>query len=219
VWVREGLAEYERGTWDPNDLAAVREAVRSNAVPAMSRLQGGEGGSPQLIAGFGHAVFDFIESRAGKAGVRQFLFELRMTADTGADPFKAALQMDRDAFDRAFEVYLRQRLAAAANQEPPVFGDFDANLRVEGSVTAIRWPVADGLACIELWVPIGDGIRRQRWALQCAADAGQKITAALKPGDHVIVTGRLARGITDQRLTLESLTRPADGFAWGAESK
>ena len=43
TWIREGLAEYERGTWDPNDLVLLRDAVRSNAVPAMSRLQGDDG--------------------------------------------------------------------------------------------------------------------------------------------------------------------------------
>ena len=39
TWVMEGLAEYERGIWDPSDLSALRNAVRANAVPALSRLQ------------------------------------------------------------------------------------------------------------------------------------------------------------------------------------
>ena len=217
TWIREGLAEYERGTWDPNDLVLLRNAVRSNAVPAMSRLQGVDGSAPRLVPSLGHAAFDFVESRAGKDGVRQFLFALRKSADTGADPFQAALQMDRDAFDRAFEAYLRQRFTTAANQPPRAGGDLGAVLRVEGEVTAIRWPVAEGLACFELWVPIGDGVRSQRWAIECGTGGAQNVTGALKPGDHVVVTGTVAQGMTAHRLTLESLARPADGFIWRAD--
>ena len=217
TWIREGLAEYERGTWDPNDLVVLRNAVRSNAVPAMSRLQGVDGSAPRLVPSLGHAAFDFVESRAGKNGVRQFLFALRKTADTGADPFQAALQMDRDAFDRAFEAYLRQRFTTAANQPPRARGDLGAVLRVEGEVTAIRWPIAEGLACFELWVPIGDGVRSQRWAIECGTGGAQNVTGALKPGDHVVVTGTVAQGMTAHRLTLVSLARPADGFIWRAD--
>jgi len=90
-------------------------------------------------------------------------------------------------------------------------------LRVEGEVTAIRWPVVEGLACFELWVPIGDGVRSERWAIECVAGGAQKVTEALKPGDHVVVTGTVAQGMTAHRLTLESLARPADGFIWRAD--
>ena len=217
-WIREGLAEYERGTWDPNDLVLLRAAVRSNAVPAMSMLQADDGRAPRLVSALGHAAFDFVESRSGKDGVRQFLFALRKTADSGGDPFQAGLQLDRNAFDRGFEAYLRERFSAAANQSPRSRGELDASLRVEGDVTAIRWSAAEGLACIELWVPVGDGMQRQRWAIECAY-VGQTVTDALKPGDHVVVTGPLARGVTARRITLESLARPADGFAWRAASR
>src|SRR5207344_1133348 len=73
-WIVEGLAEYEHSAWDPSDLAAVREAVRTNTLPKISELSPADRGA---AGGVGHAVFDFIESRWGKAGVRQFLFSLR----------------------------------------------------------------------------------------------------------------------------------------------
>ncbi len=91
-------------------------------------------------------------------------------------------------------------------------------MRVEGDITAVGWPVATGLACIELWVPVG-GEARQLWAVECGTASGQVLIRALKPGDRVVVTGPLARGVTAQRLTLESLTRPADGFTWRAPSQ
>ena len=110
-WITEGLAEYQRGAWDPSDLVALREAVRANAIPKMSGLSG-DGGStdPRLVHGLGHAAFDFIESRWGKPGVRQFIFWLRQAAVNGGDPYQGGLQVRRDEFDQAFERYLRERV-------------------------------------------------------------------------------------------------------------
>jgi hypothetical protein len=218
TWVSEGLAEYERGAWDPSDLAALRNAVRANAVPPLSRLQVDDPGAPRLVSSFGHAAFDFIESRTGKAGVRQFLFALRQTAGTGADPFQAALKLRRDEFDQAFESYLRERFTAVARQLRGSPREQPATMRVEGDITAVGWPVATGLACIELWVPVG-GEARQLWAVECGTASGQDLIRALRPGDRVVVTGLPARGVTAQRLRLESLTRPADGLTWRAPSQ
>ena len=218
TWVMEGLAEYERGAWDPSDLSALRNAVRANAVPALSRLQADDNRTPRLVSSFGHAAFDFIESRSGKAGVRQFLFALRQAQGNGADPFQAGLQLRRDEFDQAFESYLRDRFTAVARQLPASRLEQLATMRVEGDITSVGWPVATGLACIELWVPVG-GEARQRWAVECGTATGQDLIRALKPGDRVVVTGLPARGVTAQRLTLESLTRPADGFTWHAPSQ
>jgi beta-lactamase regulating signal transducer with metallopeptidase domain len=217
TWVLEGLAEYERGAWDPSDLSALRNAVRANAVPALSRLQADDTRAPRLVSSFGHAAFDFIESRAGKAGVRQFLFALRQAAGNGADPFQAALQLRRDEFDQAFESYLRDRFTAVARQLPASRLE-QATTRVEGEITSVGWPVATGLACIELWVPDARAAR-QRWAVECGSATGQELIRALKPGDRVVVTGPPASGVTAQRLTLESLTRPADGLTWRAPSQ
>jgi hypothetical protein len=216
TWVMEGLAEYERGAWDPSDLSALRNAVRANAVPALSRLQADDTRAPRLVSAFGHAAFDFIESRSGKAGVRQFLFALRQAQGNGADPFQAGLQLRRDEFDQAFESYLRDRFAAVARQLPASRLE-QATTRVEGDITSVGWPVATGLACIELWVSV-EGAARQLWAVECGVATGQDLIRALKPGDRVVVTGPLTR-VTAQRLTLESLTRPADGLTWRAPSQ
>ena len=123
----------------------------------------------------------------------------------------------RVTFDRAFEAYLRQRFTTAANQPSRARGESAASLRVEGEVTAIRWPVVEGLACLELWVPRGDDVGFERWAIECSTGGAQRVTEALKPGDHVVVTGPRAQGMTAHRLTLESLARPADGLGWRAD--
>ena len=151
----------------------------------MSRLQADDTLAPRLVSSFGHAAFDFIESRSGKAGVRQFLFALRQAASNGADPFQAALQLRRNEFDQAFESYFRDRFAAASPL-PASRLDQAATTRVEGDITSVGWPVATGLACIELWVPDA-GAARQLWAVECGTASGQDLIRALRPGDRVVV--------------------------------
>ena len=118
-WILEGLAEYQRGAWDPADLAALRAAVRSDNLSAIAVLRA-DGGTtpPRLIQGVGHAAFDYIESRWGKPGVRQFLLGVRQTARSGGDPFATSLQINRDEFERTFDRYLRDRLGRARGPAP-----------------------------------------------------------------------------------------------------
>ena len=217
-WITEGLAEYERGAWDPGDLVALREAVRANAIPQMSGLDGdGDSRNPRLVYGLGHAAFDFIESRWGKSGVRQFIFWLRQTANNGADPYERALQVRRDEFDQAFEQYLRERFARFVGQSQGERFDYRATIQIEGDITAINSPVSAGLACIELWVVAEGGIRR-RWAVECGDETEQDVLRVLRPGDRVIVTGPPARTPAAQRMVMQSLERPSDGFTWRGHS-
>ena len=171
-----------------------------------------------LVQGLGHAAFDFIESRWGKSGVRQFLFGVRQTARNGGDPFDMAFQITRDEFERSFDRYLRDRLAGAA--APALANRFEdgTTVRLEGDITATSTPVAAGLSCIELWVPI-EGGNRQLWGIECGTEPALALVRNLKPGDRVIVTGAPARAPAAQRLALRSLERPADGMTWRAQSR
>lgn len=217
-WIAEGLAEYERGAWDPNDLVVLREAVRANNIPKVSSARGDDtGGDRRLVHAVGHAAFEFIESRWGKGGVRQFLFAVRKIALSGADRFDGAFQISGDEFDHGFEQYLKERFSAAADRSPAPRFDFAASLRVDGEITAVRYPVAAGLACIELWVAV-EGDRRRRWAVECGDAAGEDLMRALRPGDRVIVTGAPARKPGTQRILVQGLERPSDGFTWHARS-
>jgi hypothetical protein len=216
-WIMEGLAEYQRGAWDPDDLVALRSAVRDNAVPKITGLQGEPGTPPRFVYALGHAAFDYIESRWGKPGMRQFLFSLRQTTRNGGDPYQGAFRISRDDFDRSFDEYLRARFAGAANRSPGEKFDYGASLRVEGKVTALRFPVTAGLACIELWVDSSG--KEESWAVECGDAAVRDLFASLKPGDRVVVTGAPPRAPGIQRVALQRLARPSDGSTWSFDSR
>jgi len=128
LWVMEGLSDYERGDWVPADLMMVRDAAVADIVPAMSQLEGyGQGGSPRLVYNLGHAVFEFIEARFGKEGLRQFLFALRKSViGGGEDAYEEAFKMKPDEFDQAFERYLKERFKPFRDRERPI--DYGRNL-------------------------------------------------------------------------------------------
>jgi len=122
LWVNEGLSDYERGQWEPLDLMAVRDAAIADIIPKMTELEGygGGGGPSRLIYNLGHAVFEFIEAKFGKEGIRQFLFSLRKSViGGGEDAYEEALRMKKDEFDQNFERYLKDRFKPFRDKERP----------------------------------------------------------------------------------------------------
>src|SRR5216684_2097336 len=122
LWVNEGLSDYERGQWEPLDLMAVRDAAIADIIPKMTELEGygGGGGPSRLIYNLGHAVFEFIEAKFGKEGIRQFLFSLRKSViGGGEDAYEEALKMKKDEFDQNFERYLKDRFKPFRDKERP----------------------------------------------------------------------------------------------------
>src|SRR5262245_15523914 len=121
LWVNEGLSDYERGQWEPLDLMMIRDAAVADIVPKMTELQGyGNSNNPRLIYNLGHAVFEFIEAKFGKEGIRQYLFALRKSViGGGEDAYEEALRMKPDEFDQAFERYLKERFKPFRDKERP----------------------------------------------------------------------------------------------------
>ena len=121
LWVNEGLSDYERGQWTPIDLMAVRDAAIADIIPKMTQLEGyGTAGPSRLIYNLGHAVFEFIEAKYGKEGIRQFMFALRKSViGGGEDAYEEALKMTKEEFDEAFERYLKERFKPFRDKERP----------------------------------------------------------------------------------------------------
>jgi len=223
-WISEGLAEYERGVWDPDDLVALRDAVRTRAVPQLSALTpevspttlvDGTLANPRLVYALGHVAFDFIEARWGKVGVRQFLFWLRQTAASGGDPYEGALQISREAFDQAFAQYVTDRFARSVGRSVAERDGDRATLSIDGEIFTTKTSVPTGLACLELLVVAEEGIR-QRWGVECVAAEAHDVMQIVRPGDRVRVSGWPAGQPATSRLVMHGLVRPSDGFTWHA---
>ena len=197
----------------------LRDAVRANAIPVVTQLPETPAGSgSRFVPALGHAAFDFIESRWGKPGVRQFLVALRRAATGGGDPYEAAFQMGGNEFSQAFEQYLKTRFNGVAAQGVGDRFDRGSTRRIEGSIVAISFPVAAGLACLELWVG-ADSESGQRWGIECGDTPADDLMRMLKPGQQVIVSGAPARQSDTRRLVLRELVRPSDGFIWAGEPR
>ena len=135
LWVMEGMSDYMRGDWVPVDLMTVRDAAVSDRVPKMSQLEGyGEAGPGRSIYNLGHAVFEFIEAKFGKEGVRGFVFALRKSVIGGGDDaYQEAFQMSPAEFDREFDRYLKERFKAFRDKERPA--DYGLDLSPDGEKT------------------------------------------------------------------------------------
>jgi len=121
LWVDEGLSDFLAGVWRPLDLMEVRDVALADIVPSMTQFdQYGGFASGRVVYNLGHAVFEFIEERWGREGIRQFLFALRRNAiGGGEDPYEEALGLPAQDFDDAFKAYLDDRFDAFRDKERP----------------------------------------------------------------------------------------------------
>jgi len=128
LWVNEGLSDYMTGIWRPIDLMTVRDAAVADIIPKMSELEGyTTTGSVRMIYNLGHAVFEFIESRWGKEGIRQYLFSLRKSViGGGEDAYLEAFRLSPEEFDQEFDKYLKDRFKPFRDKERPA--DYGRNL-------------------------------------------------------------------------------------------
>jgi hypothetical protein len=128
LWVHEGLADYMTGIWRPLDLMAVRDAAVADIIPKMSKLEGySDVGGARMIYNLGHAIFEFIEAKWGKEGLRQYLFSLRKSViGGGEDAYEEAFKISAEEFDTEFEKYLKDRFKPFRDKERPA--DYGRNI-------------------------------------------------------------------------------------------
>ncbi len=127
LWVDEGLADHMTGYWNAFDLMTVRDAAISDNIPAMSEFETVAFASGRLPYNLGHAAFEFIESRWGKEGLRQFLFALRKNVIGGGESaYEEAFRLTAEEFDEQFDKYLKDRFKPFRDKERPQ--DYGKNL-------------------------------------------------------------------------------------------
>jgi hypothetical protein len=128
LWVDEGLADYMAGVWRPLDLMTVRDAAVADIVPRMSQFEGyGNFANPRLVYNLGHMAFEFMESRWGKEGIRQFLFALRKSVIGGSESaYEEAFRISAEEFDEQFQKYVKDRFKPFRDKERPA--DYGRNI-------------------------------------------------------------------------------------------
>ena len=128
LWINEGLSDYMTGVWNPLDMQTVRDAAVTDIVPKVTKLtEYGNYSNPRMIYNLGHAVFEFIESKWGKEGLRQYLFALRKSViGGGEDAYEEAFKLKAEEFDQQFEKYLKERFKPFRDKERPA--DYGRNL-------------------------------------------------------------------------------------------
>jgi hypothetical protein len=153
LWINEGLSDFMTGYWTPLDLATVRDAAVADIVPKMTKMQGyGDFSNPRLVYNLGHAAFEFMESRWGKEGIRQFLFSLRKSVvGSSGGAFEEAFKLKPEEFDQQFEKYLKDRFKPFRDKERPM--DYGRDLapnpektRFTSALTAEPSPTGDLVA-------------------------------------------------------------------------
>ena len=82
-------------------------------------------------------MFEFIEAKWGKEGIRQFMFALRKSViGGGEDAYEEAFKMKPDEFDQAFERYLKDRFKPFRDKERPA--DYGRDLAPNREKTNLR---------------------------------------------------------------------------------
>jgi len=157
LWVAEGLSDYMTGVWRPVDLMTIRDAAIADIIPKMSEMEGyGDTSNPRLVYNLGHAALEFIESKWGKEGMRQFLFALRKGVVGGGEgAYKEAFQLSGEEFDQQFDRHLKARFKPFRDKETPA--DYGRNLapkpektRYGQALTVEPSPSGDLLATVTL---------------------------------------------------------------------
>ena len=137
LWVNEGLSDYMTGVWRPQDLMAVRDAAIADIIPKMSKLEGYSELGARMVYNLGHAVFEFMESRWGKEGIRGYLFALRKAViGGGEEAYEEAFKISAEEFDQQFDKYLKDKFKPFRDKERPA--DYGRNLAPDPEETSFE---------------------------------------------------------------------------------
>ncbi len=106
TWFMEGMASYFAKDEDEKDRMFIRDAVNSDQIPPITRIN--ITGYPAYR--FGHAFFDFVEAEWGKDAVRELVFEFRSFLGRDvAVALRRTFDVEPDDFDLKFRRYLRRK--------------------------------------------------------------------------------------------------------------
>ncbi len=125
LWIMEGYPEYISGEWNASDIQVVRDAILTDNIPYISAEHDIEYPEGRDIARasytIGHAVFDFIDEKYGKAGIRQLWFSTKKATYLGTyDIFMQAFGISEQKFNEEFANWLREKFNPWKEKETPL---------------------------------------------------------------------------------------------------
>jgi hypothetical protein len=210
LWVNEGLSDYLTGIWRPQDLMSVRDAAISDIIPKMTKLEGASELGGRMVYNLGHAVFEFIEDRWGKEGIREYLFNLRKAViGGGEEAYQESFEISADEFDQEFDKYLKDRFKPFRDKERPA--DYGRNFAPDPERTRFR-----GAYTVE---PSPTG---ELFAVASGNSSDRELDIVLVSGKDGKVVSNLTSGF-DQGLGFEYLVTPGDRwvtvpwFSWSPD--
>ena len=100
------------GTWSDEHERLMRNLVASGNVPGLSQLSGsGRFADERLNDALGHAAFDYMEGRWGRASIRRFVNALIVPRVDKT--YDAVFDLTPAEFDAAFRQYAERRFTPA----------------------------------------------------------------------------------------------------------
>lgn len=122
-WVMEGFSEYTTGTWTSWSSLIIRDAVLNDRIPEMSprgHLYSQYPAARDPAYDFGHAIYEFIEHKYGKNGVREFWHSMKSSSLIArVDPIKRAFDLEPREFNHEFKKFIRQKHKHLLTRENP----------------------------------------------------------------------------------------------------
>jgi Tol biopolymer transport system component len=113
LWFFEGLSEYATQDWSSWSTMIVRDAVLNDRLPEITESGELESRFPMPrdpSYDFGHAIYDFIESRYGKNAVRDLWQSIKGSPIIRRiAPIKRAFNIKPHDFNHEFQKYLREK--------------------------------------------------------------------------------------------------------------
>lgn len=122
-WIFEGYCEYNTRNWAPWSALIVRDAALNDRIPEL--VGGGNLYSRYPLPrtadyDFGHAIFDYIEHKYGKNGIRDFWHSMKNIPLIGTqNPIKRAFNQSVKEFNYEFKKYLRNKYQDFLLRESP----------------------------------------------------------------------------------------------------
>lgn len=120
LWVTEGFSDFIMDYWNPFSLMTVRDAVLAEQLPQLQKSGDMGIGGGRAPYDFGHLIFDFLDHKYGKRGIKKFLFSLRKGAlFRGRRNILSVFDLSPKVFNYEFGKYARERFKKFLYKENP----------------------------------------------------------------------------------------------------